>query len=587
MSPLHDLESFAVALESLESQAWYLHRKEGRFYFDRQENLTKMLQSYADGASDNLIDELIRSRLKEMFKPIRKTVYEEVLPLPKLDEISDKVRKGRVLLVVSPDAKLPPEEVRKLFDSLMEKNHLCVLTGEKTQMASVEKAARQLFSAMKVADTRIPAGHPQRDELDKKRQIYEQGFTSTLLNLFDQILFPVQINGKPPQLRAKLLDSTRDQSKPFNGEDQIEKTLIKDPLKLYLDLEANFDAIKSKAEDLLWPENLNDVKWNDALERFSEEAGMPWLPPKGIEQIKNLACQRGFWEEIGNGCVTKMPQRKKTSVQWTEESCRDDQGFVRLRVNAQNGGPNPRIHYAEDGPVSSLSPILKEEVLKTKAVRVHFLVVDSSKRYESGDPQAWEGRPVVRNKLHESSQGRKVELFMVPNGSLKYTLDGSEPRNGTFYTEAIPIGNDEISLSIFADVQGMEAKATFKFAARGQKGPVIDDNKPANFHSKKNKQLDSRTKAFQGLKEAKEKKIKFENVTLVVGNGAKIATLFFGELSLTADYIERALTQLIEPFDSHTPVAMKFRKASFSSGFDLKQFCESMGLEIQMEEVIQ
>lgn len=587
VSPLHSLESFSTALEALESQAWYMHQSaEGKFYFDRQENLTKLLQSYAEGAPENRIDELISDRLKEMFKPLRKTVYEEVLPLPRLDEISDKVRRSRVLLIVTPDSKLPPEEVKKLFDSLMQKNHLCVLTGEKTQMGSVEKAARQLFAVMK-ADVRIPKGHPQREELDKKRQIYEQDFTSTVLNLFDRVLFPVQLPQKCAELRSKPLDITRDQSKPFNGEDQIEKTLTRDPLKLYLDLELNFEAIKSKSEDLLWPENSEEVRWSDAIGLLSEQAGMPWLPPKGIEQIKNLACKRGVWEELGNGYVTKKPRRKKTSVQWSEERGRDDEGFICLHVNAQNAGPVPRIHYAEDGPVSSSSPFMKEELLKTKAMRVQFLVVDPTKQSESGDPQTWEGKPVIRNQLYENSGSRRIELFVVPNGTMKYTLNGSEPRNGTLYTAPIEIDDSEINLLVFAEVKGMEAKADFKFAARGNKGPIIEDSKPAILNAKGSKQLDSRTKTFQGLKDAKEIGVTFEKVTLNVGNGTKIASLIFGDLLLTAEYVEKTLTHLLETFDIHAPVTMKFSKACFPSGHDLRRFCESMGLDIRVGEVVQ
>jgi len=52
------------------------------FYFDRQENLTKLLQSLAHDAPQNQVDDLIRHRLREMFKASRKTCYEDVLPLP-------------------------------------------------------------------------------------------------------------------------------------------------------------------------------------------------------------------------------------------------------------------------------------------------------------------------------------------------------------------------------------------------------------------------------------------------------------------------------------------------------------------------
>src|ERR1017187_1348055 len=258
VSPLREASDFLAAFEELEKSAWYIHHTpEGRYYFDRQENLTKLLQSLAHDAPENQVDDLIRHRLTAMFKPMRRTVYEEVLPLPKLEDVADRVRKGRVLLIVSPDSKIPPEEVQKFFEGLSQKNNLCVLTGDKTAMASVEKAARQLYAAQK-AGGRIPIGHLQRDDLEHKQQTYEQDFNATVLNLFDKVLFPIQRAGKPAQLASKPLDMTRDSTKAFDGENQIEKTLTSNPLKLYLDVEKDFDPIRDKAQDLLWPENQDD-----------------------------------------------------------------------------------------------------------------------------------------------------------------------------------------------------------------------------------------------------------------------------------------------------------------------------------------
>ncbi len=47
---------------------------------------------------------------------------------------------------------------------------------------------------------------------------------------------------------SKALDMTRDAKEQFNGEVQIEKTLASNPLKLYLDVEKEFDAIRDKAQ---------------------------------------------------------------------------------------------------------------------------------------------------------------------------------------------------------------------------------------------------------------------------------------------------------------------------------------------------
>src|SRR6266446_2160096 len=278
VSPLREPSDFLSASEELGKSAWYLHHTpEGRYYFDRQENLTKLLQSLAHDAPENQVDDLIRYRLAAMFKPTRKTAYDDVLPLPRIEDVADRVRRGRVLLIVSPDAKIPPEEVQKFFEGLSQKNNLCVLTGDKTAMGSVEKAARQLYAAHK-ADGRIPQGHPQRVDLEQKQQTYEQDFNSTVLNLFDKVLFPIQLAGKSARLASKALDMTRDTKQPFDGEAQIEKTLTSNPLKLYLDVEKDFDPIRDKAQDLLWPENQDEARWSDVADRYTEQAGMPWLP---------------------------------------------------------------------------------------------------------------------------------------------------------------------------------------------------------------------------------------------------------------------------------------------------------------------
>lgn len=587
VSPLREPSEFLAAFEELERAAWYLHHTpEGRYYFDRQENLTKLLQSLAHDAPENQVDDLIRHRLRDMFKPVRKTVYEDVLPLPKLDEVADRVRRGRVLLIVSPDSKIPPEEVQKFFEGLSQKNNLCVLTGDKTAMGSVEKAARRLFAAQK-ADGRIPSGHPQREDLERKQQAYEQDFNATVLSLFDKVLFPIQRAGKPPLLAPKALDMTRDATKAFNGEEQVEKTLTSNPLKLFLDVEKEFDAIRDKAQDLLWPENQDDTRWSDASDRYAEQAGMPWLPPRGLDTLKTIACNRGLWEDLGNGYVTRRPKKKRTGAQIVAEPELGDEGRVRLRVNPVNAGPAPRVHYAEDAAVSEASPVLKEYQYTTAALRVGFLVCDVSGQYETGDPVTWANQLILRNRLSDTGGRRTVELLVAPRGEIRYTLDGSEAREGTPYVGPVDIGGGDVLLRAFASADGLEAKADFRFPARGKKGVQVDDVKPARLVSRTGRKLDSRAATFEGLQQAAHKTAEFENVTLTVGQGNKIANIMVGEVRVDAAFIIALLEKLLEKFAPDTPVTMTFRKAHFASGHDLKEFAGKLGLELEPGDVEQ
>jgi hypothetical protein len=581
VSPLREPAEFLAAFDELEKVAWYVHHTpEGRYYFDRQENLTKLLQSLAHDAPENQVEDLVRHRLREMFKASRKTGYDDVFPLPKLQEVADGVRKGRLLLVVSPDSKIPPEEVQKFFEGLSQKNNLCVLTGDKTAMGSVEKAARQFFAGQK-ADGRIPKGHPQRDDLERKQQAYEQDFNSTILNLFDKVLFPIQRAGKPPQLAFKALDMTRDATKPFNGEEQIEKTLTSDPLKLFLDVEKEFDAIRDKAQDLLWPENQDDARWADVVDRYAEQPGMPWLPPKGLDTLKSIACNRGLWEDLGNGYVTKKPKKKRTSAQIIPESEPDDEGKVRLRINPQNAGPAPRIHFAEDGPVSDSSPQLKDQTFTTAALRVNILVCDPSGQYETGEPVTWSNKLVLRNHLNGKDGKRSVTLLVAPRGTIRYTLDGSEPREGTVYAGPISIGGGEVLLRAFAEADGLETKIDFRFPAKGDKGVQIDDVKPARLVSRTGLKLDSSSKTFEGLQQAAARSATFEGVVITAGQGNQMIAIHIGEIAVEAAFIESLVSKVMEKFTPETPLTMSFRKAQFSSGHDLKDFAGKMGIELQ------
>jgi hypothetical protein len=380
---------------------------------------------------------------------------------------------------------------------------------------------------------------------------------------------------------------TRDSTKPFNGEEQIEKTLTSNPLKLYLDIDKEFEAIRDKAQDLLWPENLDEARWNDIVDRYSEQAGMPWLPPKGLDSLKSIAINKGLWEDLGNGYVTKKPKKKCTSAQVTAETDPNDDGVVRLRVNAQNAGPAPRIHYAEDARVSESSAQLEDQTLITKALRVNFLVVDPSRQFETGEIVTWSNKLVLRNELSEKDGKREVKIFVAPKGTIQYTIDGSEPRDGMLYSGPITLGDDAVLVRTFAEIDGLEGKNDFRFPAKGKKGPQIDYVKPARLVSQAVRKFDSRALTFEGLKQASDKSITFEVVALTVGQGTQMIAVNIGDIPVDAAFIEDLLKKVLEKFSQTSPVTMTFRKANFVSGHDLKVFAEKLGIELKIEDVKQ
>jgi chaperonin cofactor prefoldin len=583
IDPNHQGSDYRNAFNELQKAAWYLHQtQEGRTYFSHQENLTKKLQGYADKAPQNKVDELIRLRLQEMYKPVTKEAYEKVLPLPEMDEAEAVLKTGRALLIISPDGKTPPGVVTNFFKGLVNKNNLLVLTGDKSSIASIERAARHVYAVTK-ANPEIAASHPQRKELDDKIAQYEQDFQTTVLSVFDKLLFPGNNRGEDV-LRPKALDSTYPSNEPYNGERQVVKTLTSDPIKLYTQIAENFDALRARAESLLFGTQ-DEARKTDLLDKMKQKTQMPWLPSRGFDQLAIEAYQRGVWEDLGNGYITKKPKAKTTEVLISEDSSPDDVGMMRLKIDVVNAGSSPRIHYAEDAEVTDKSPVLSDNTLATKALRVQFLAVDPTGKNLTGTPTTWKNRLTLRNRFDEVA--RTVELFVAPKGTIKYTLDGSEARNGTDYTGPIQIYDGEITVYVFAECDGLEEKRSFTFSKSGSKEVPIVKEAPATWYSASPKRLDSSSKTYEGLKIAKEKNIEFEQVTLMVGSSPKVIHLSLGEMKIDASFIETELAHLQTLLSPDAPVIMAFKKAYTPTGFDLEQFAKQLGIEIGHGEVEQ
>lgn len=592
VTPMQSVVEYNAAIDDMLSECWFLHQsQDSKLYFDRQENLTKMLQGIAATAPEVQIDELIKARLKEMFAPSRKTAYSQAIPLPKLNEVIAEVKRNRVLLIIDPATKMPPEQLDAFFAELPEKNNLLVLTGDKTQMASIEQAARKSYATLK-AEVKIPKSHAQYEEFLGKKESAAHDFYSTILGVFDKVIYPAQVGDKAPELKVKPLDTRRDNSKAFDGEGQIEKTLTAHPKKLFLDVEADFDTLRDFAETNLWNEGSASIDWATAVAREKQRAKMPWMPPRGLEMLKTIAVQRGVWEDLGNGHVSHTPAKKRTSVQVVADTTPDDDGEVVLRVNALNAGPSGRIHYAEDGVVSTSSPVLKDDTLRSKAYRIQFLAMDPNGQFDTGGVTTWTNKLTIRAKFNTAT--RQVELLVAPAATLKYTLDGSEPRNGLNYNGPIQLDDNAAKILVFAEGSGLEAKEKFEYAGvrRGGEGGgsgtheiVIDRRKPARLNRVVN--LGSRQDAYQVVSLLKERQATVEKVAAVVGSSPAVVQFFLGDTQADGAYLESVLNQIGACLPADSSISLKVHRFQFQTGQDLLDLAAKVGFELNENDFSQ
>jgi Fn3 associated len=70
-------------------------------------------------------------------------------------------------------------------------------------------------------------------------------------------------------------------------------------------------------------------------------------------------------------------------------------------------------------------------------------------------------------------------LTVKPRGSIRWNLEGTNPREGKPYTGPIPIpGEDEVKIYAYAEDAGVEATKTFTIRPVAAGAVQIDLNKP-------------------------------------------------------------------------------------------------------------
>ena len=79
----------------------------------------------------------------------------------------------------------------------------------------------------------------------------------------------------------------------------------------------------------------------------------------------------------------------------------------------------------------------------------------------------------------------------------------------------------------------------------------------------------------------------FQEVILNIGQGTQMIGITVGEISVEAGFIEQLLTKALEKFGPDALITMTFRKATFASGHDLKEFADKICIELNQGDVEQ
>lgn len=596
-APQRKPDEFLQALQRLKEAAWYLHREEQRYFIKETENLSRQIERNAKEVPQPKVDQALINRLTGILEPQRKIAYQAVQVLPKLDEI--RLGGPRTLIVVKPDGRVPPSELQNFFDYQQEKNNLLVLTGQDSLLADVvEERLRELY-AIEQIHKRLKSGDTLFEEARDRHEEAEGRFAKALSAAYNCLYIPTNDAADGRDVLGKV---TIDQGLKLgqgdqSAEAQIEKLLTSPRANYKLVAELGKDNLGdcfAQAESYLWPSGSDNRRtpWKDVVTRAKCAPIWPWMPGAGgLDALKTEALKQGRWRLGEDGYIEKGPFPKdKATVNVAVVNVKTDTGETILSLTPRHAGDSPVVYWSASKGVSSHDNKVDDlDNFATTEGSLYFWVEDSTGQHESAAAVRWTADLKIRHQVQPAADRRLVTLEATPRAQLYYTLDGSNPKDGTRYASPFEIGTASCRLLVFARAGEANSTADFSIPASSDKTVQILDSKPARLQGKR-VALDTTERVFGVINRFRDQPdTRFKGVRIDIGEGENTVAVRFQEREITAAMIEGVVNSLravlAEPEALvNVTIADGVR---FDTGFALKEFARLIGMELKPGEVNQ
>jgi hypothetical protein len=589
VDPLLEVSEIKAALGRIQGQAWYLFQGvDLRVFFGQTANVTAEITEIASNIAEEQVDQTLRGKLQEVFKPRAGALYSERMAiLPGLDEIQlDDERPTLVILERAADQL--PQDFEDWWKKQDLQNRVLVLTADPNAVSTLRTSARRMRAIDKVEE-RIRAQHgsssSQMQELQGVKEREAAGFTSALRETFKTIMFPT---GKS----LRKVDDFRMEfdRNDYSGEQQIVDTLTKRGKYISSDkFDAEFETLRLDAEEILF--DADAVQQSSLKRNAAVRSGWFWLPRNGFDQLVKTAVQRGFWRER-DGLIAKKWERK------TKVSARlDDFGPNPLETGRFLINVTPEdadtVYVSESGPPDpATADKLDGRVYETVAAAAWFAAVDSKGAAKTGDAVEWRAPVRIKPDVKRVSGGHRVSFVVSPRSAVvRATFDGSDPRSGPIVGLEIDAPAEAARLRAVAEVNGQfsqEESAPLHGGLNEPGGtpysatkPILKPDAPASMTSRFEPK--DTAAAFSAL----DRLAKTPDVHILGGsievNGGRLAgdyiTLRLGQdVKVAAADLDALVKTVVAHVNASAPtVKLRLDGIGFSAGRELTAFCDAAG----------
>ena len=570
-------------LGALATSAWYLHStRDGKLFFKNVENLVAKLKSRADGYTRESQLRAIRDFIERGFAPTIKDCYQRVVALPPLDELT--IDQDTVTLVVyepNSGGGLHPD-LRKFFDDAAFKNRVLFLSGDRETMGVLLATAaelRAIESILKEMDAeKVPENDPQRvAAADLKDKIHLR-MLSAARESFTKLHFPHAQAGKPVLLEADFLMQWT--GNDYNGERQV-RDALKGKMKWTDDIAS--ETFRRKCEDRLFTQQV--MPFAEVKKRAAMSTNWQWHHPSALDDLKTRMLLEDKWRTEGD-LLDKGPfPPPKSSVSIQELKREEKNGAVTLKLSAVHADT---IHYEVGGQVTTASAkVDNPAAFTTGELRVFFLAVDSTGQHAAGEPVEWRNRIEIRHRFFAKGKELRCELEASPFVPIRYTCDGSDPKNGGgLYGGAFAVPAGSVCVLAVADKDGVSSGVQkFEVPELGREEEVrLDPLKPARW--RRPAKTDTTKDSYELIERLRKHGATAPGVRVTIHGTRWVELTTDDRLDIAPDKLAEALKPLRELL-GNGEVRLEAPSLHFSSGQHLLDWVAEAKTTIQPGEVQQ
>ncbi len=478
--PGKDITRVKKALDEFVMRAWYLFTdRDGRIYFKNTKNLVAELNSLVDSYDNESAKKELRTFLEEKFKPTLGDCYQEVLVFPAVDEI--RLSQDKVSLVLfEPYAGgmgLHPD-LQKFYENERYKNRVMFLSGTRSTMDKLYHAAKEHRAINEIIarmeEEKVSANDPQYQKAQEKRDRIKLELLQAARETFVQLYYPA----KTGLLKADFFMEFT--GNDYNGEKQVRDVLLQ---RQKFTVDVTDDNFRKKCESRLFTQK--EMRWGDVKERAATNPVWQWHLPRALDDLKDDMLKKGIWREHG-GYIEKPPFPKEKTNVLIQELRRDDlTGETTLKIIPQYGD---RVYYEIGAPATTASNLIENlNEFKTSELKLSFLCVDSTGEHETGDPVEWQNKITLRYRIFERGDDKVVELLSAPAARIRYTTDGSNPKEyGGIYDGEIIVPKGSTFVLAVAEARGIYSEILqIKIDWAKGESIAIDKEKPLKLHRRR------------------------------------------------------------------------------------------------------